>query len=74
MLFHKRAPLHCNYGVGLLILLDKWLLYGLSGCVDRLTVKESDPLQLVCKPEGRHARLVASTQSGASKAAYGERE
>lgn len=53
---------------------DKWLLYRLSCRIDRLTVKESDPLQLVCKPEGRHARLVASTQSGASKAAYGERE
>lgn len=45
-----------------------------SHCIDSLTVKESDPLQLVCKPEGRHALLVASTHSGAAKAAYGGRE
>lgn len=40
----------------------KWLPYELSYHVDRLTVKKSDPLQSVCKPEGRHARVVASAQ------------
>lgn len=53
---------------------EKSLLFGLSRHIEMLTVEESDPLQLVCKPEGRHARLLASTQSGAFKAAYGESE
>ena len=42
--------------------------------INKLSVKKSDPLQLVCKPEERQALLVVSTQRGASKAAHGERE